>query len=204
MYDARSPHINSAEGLCRRALIPPRAPLAPVAAGVLSVGSQADSTNRVELEVAMLGRIAGVAGVALFVVVVPSPGWPQDAVKKVPMRPIASIGGKDVYKAYCAHCHGDDLKGRGPAVDGLPVPATDLTTIALRNNGTFSQGAVEASINGWERCREHSGTSGRVSRRRRRQRQPASRRAPCRRSDRSSRSSTRRKSGIGRSGCRTW
>ena len=151
MYDAGGFHIDYLERLCRRALIPPRAPLASITAGVLSVRSQTDATNGVELEVAMLGRIAGVAGVAFVVMVLPSRGWPQDTVKKVPMRAIASVGGKDVYKAYCAHCHGDDLKGHGPAAAGLAVPPTDLTTIALRNNGTFSPGAVEASINGWER-----------------------------------------------------
>jgi mono/diheme cytochrome c family protein len=67
------------------------------------------------------------------------------------MRPISSVAGKDVYKAYCENCHGEDLKGHGPDAAGLRVPPADLTTIALRHGGTFSSGAVQDEILGWHK-----------------------------------------------------
>jgi Cytochrome c len=80
-----------------------------------------------------------------------SPAWAQQAeVKRVQMRAIASVNGKDLYKEYCQSCHGEDLTGHGPASAGLRVPPPDLTTIALRNGGAFNAGAVEDRINGWK------------------------------------------------------
>jgi len=74
----------------------------------------------------------------------------QATVKRMTFRPIASVRGVDVYKAYCATCHGDDGKGQGPSAAGLKVKVPDLTTIAIRNGGNFSFGAVEDSINRWK------------------------------------------------------
>jgi mono/diheme cytochrome c family protein len=45
--------------------------------------------------------------------------------------------GKDMFKQYCAACHGLDAKGHGPARVALKVPAADLTTLAKRHGGEF-------------------------------------------------------------------
>lgn len=45
--------------------------------------------------------------------------------------------GKQMFKEYCAACHGLDAKGHGPARVALKVPAADLTTLAKRHNGEF-------------------------------------------------------------------
>jgi len=45
--------------------------------------------------------------------------------------------GKEMFKQYCAACHGLDAKGHGPARAALKVPAADLTTLAKRHDGTF-------------------------------------------------------------------
>jgi mono/diheme cytochrome c family protein len=45
--------------------------------------------------------------------------------------------GKDMFKQYCAACHGLDAKGHGPARAALKVPAADLTQLAKRNGGAF-------------------------------------------------------------------
>jgi len=71
---------------------------------------------------------------------------PQAVVKKMPLRAISSAASDQVYKASCENCHGEDLKGHGPDAAGLRVPPPDLTTIALRNGGTFAVGAVRAQI----------------------------------------------------------
>ena len=75
----------------------------------------------------------------------------QATVKKMEMRPIASVNGKDVYKAYCAGCHGDDLKGNGPWAAGMKVPPPDLTTYAVRHGGQFNAGGLQDYINGRNR-----------------------------------------------------
>ena len=45
--------------------------------------------------------------------------------------------GKQLYKDYCAACHGSDGKGHGPAAASLTKQPSDLTTLAKRNGGTF-------------------------------------------------------------------
>lgn len=61
---------------------------------------------------------------------------------------IASMYGPDLFQFYCATCHGRDGKGAGPVVPTLRVVPPDLTTIALRNGGTFPKERVEALVAG--------------------------------------------------------
>ena len=42
--------------------------------------------------------------------------------------------GKQMYKDYCAACHGIDGTGNGPAVQFLKTPPPNLTTMAMRYN----------------------------------------------------------------------
>lgn len=61
----------------------------------------------------------------------------EKTLKKVPMVQSDPASGKQMYKDYCAACHGIDGKGNGPAVEFLKSPPPDLTTMAKRNNGKF-------------------------------------------------------------------
>src|SRR5579862_1705297 len=45
--------------------------------------------------------------------------------------------GKDMFKQYCAACHGLDAKGHGPASVSLKVTPANLTTLSKRNGGEF-------------------------------------------------------------------
>ena len=45
--------------------------------------------------------------------------------------------GGQIYKQYCAACHGVDAKGHGPVGRALRKPAPDLTTLAKRHGGKF-------------------------------------------------------------------
>ena len=99
----------------------------------------------------MLGRPLVVANVVCALLAFSPAAWAQATVKAAPMRPIASVNGKDVYKAYCAGCHGDDLKGNGPLSAGMKVRPSDLTTIAVRHDGQFVTANIENYINGWNR-----------------------------------------------------
>lgn len=93
---------------------------------------------------------ARVTSLPCVLVACASVAWSQATVTPIPMRAISSVNGKDVYQAYCASCHGDDLRGHGPSAAGLRKPPPDLTTIALRNGGKFVAGNVEESINRWK------------------------------------------------------
>jgi len=63
------------------------------------------------------------------------------AQTKLETRPIQPVGvsGDEMFKTYCASCHGLDGKGRGPAAAALKVPATDLTKMAQRAGGKFEK-----------------------------------------------------------------
>jgi len=45
--------------------------------------------------------------------------------------------GAQMFKDYCASCHGVDGRGDGPAVAFLKTPPPDLRLMAQRNNGKY-------------------------------------------------------------------
>jgi mono/diheme cytochrome c family protein len=59
-----------------------------------------------------------------------------------------STYGPDLYRAYCASCHGKDGRGNGPVVPALKVPPPDLTLLAARQGGVFPAVEVEAILRG--------------------------------------------------------
>ena len=60
-------------------------------------------------------------------------------IKKVPVARTAKDSGPEMYKAYCASCHGLDGKGKGPAAAALKIPATDLTLLSKSKGGKFPE-----------------------------------------------------------------
>ncbi len=61
----------------------------------------------------------------------------QQAPKKTVSTTSAELSGGEIFKSYCATCHGSDAKGKGPMAAVLKVPPPDLTTLSKRNNGKF-------------------------------------------------------------------
>jgi mono/diheme cytochrome c family protein len=47
--------------------------------------------------------------------------------------------GRQIYKEYCASCHGSDGRGDGPVARSLRKPPSDLTTLAKRHGGAFPE-----------------------------------------------------------------
>ncbi len=45
--------------------------------------------------------------------------------------------GEQMYKQYCAACHGPDARGDGPLAPSLKTPPSDLTTLSKRHAGKF-------------------------------------------------------------------
>jgi mono/diheme cytochrome c family protein len=82
-----------------------------------------------------------------------TPAW---GASPVPL--IDSIQGDQLYKAYCASCHGLAGKGNGPMAAWLKVPPPDLTRIAARNDGKFPLARVDRIISGEETLASGHGT----------------------------------------------
>jgi mono/diheme cytochrome c family protein len=72
----------------------------------------------------------------------------QTTIKKSPARYTSPASGTEMYKAYCASCHGLTGKGDGPAAPALKATVPDLTTIKARNGGTFPSAHVVQIVRG--------------------------------------------------------
>ena len=59
------------------------------------------------------------------------------AINETQLPPTYVPSGSQMYKQYCATCHGADAKGHGPMAAVLKVPPPDLTTLAKRHDGKF-------------------------------------------------------------------
>ena len=76
-----------------------------------------------------------------------------------PTRLIDSVEGPDLYKAYCAVCHGLDGHGDGPMKLYLKAKTPDLTRISERNRSKFPREKVERIITGQAPLPAGHGTS---------------------------------------------
>ena len=54
--------------------------------------------------------------------------------------------GAQMFKDYCASCHGVDGRGSGSAVVFLKTPPPDLRTMAQRNNGKYPAAKVVSML----------------------------------------------------------
>jgi len=69
-------------------------------------------------------------------------------VKHVPITNAPSNSGKEMFKTYCAVCHGTEGKGNGPAASAMKVPPTDLTALSQKSGGKYPSAHVAAVIRG--------------------------------------------------------
>lgn len=58
---------------------------------------------------------------------------------------VKSTVGSELFRFYCANCHGTDARGRAAMTESRPA-APDLTELAQRNGGMFPRERVEAII----------------------------------------------------------
>lgn len=61
---------------------------------------------------------------------------------------IESMYGPDLYRHYCATCHGRDARGNGPAAAALKVPPPDLTVLSRSRKGVFPEADVARVLHG--------------------------------------------------------
>lgn len=79
----------------------------------------------------------------------PAGGPPASAVNGTPEpRGAAHVDGAQLFKTWCASCHGLTAQGNGPLAQALKVPVPDLTQIAAMNGGLFPTARVARVIDG--------------------------------------------------------
>jgi mono/diheme cytochrome c family protein len=90
--------------------------------------------------------------IAAVLCLVPAIGLAQGAgkptIKRESAKPTSSADGPQMFQSYCAACHGKTGKGDGPAAAALKTKPADLTTVAKRHGGTFSNKDFEDKVNG--------------------------------------------------------
>jgi mono/diheme cytochrome c family protein len=109
----------------------------------LSSFSHADRIEQVHTEVIMtrkaLRSIFFILLLSLFVLAAPSaPAQNKEkTIQKAPIQQTSPASGKEMFRSYCAACHGLAAKGGGPAAADLKTTPPDLTTLARRHGGEF-------------------------------------------------------------------
>ena len=71
----------------------------------------------------------------------------RSAVQPPQLLP-TSVFGPDLFRFYCASCHGIDGRGGGPVVAALKQRVPDLTMMASREGGVFPTARVTAIVSG--------------------------------------------------------
>jgi mono/diheme cytochrome c family protein len=96
-----------------------------------------------------LARWAACSGLALALA---PAAWPAQG-----SNPQASPAGsgRQLYRTYCASCHGTSGRGDGAMSQYLRIPPADLTTIAAGNKGVFPAEIIHRTIDGRRAVRAH-------------------------------------------------
>jgi mono/diheme cytochrome c family protein len=79
----------------------------------------------------------------------------QPKIEKGPITPVAASDAPKMFNTYCAVCHGNDGKGKGPAAAALTKAPADLTKISERNGGKFPDVKVRRYIEGLDEVAAH-------------------------------------------------
>jgi mono/diheme cytochrome c family protein len=76
---------------------------------------------------------------ALLLLLVGSPAWSAEYVQ---------MTGEELYRRFCASCHGAQGRGDGPVASSFKVEVPDLTLLARRAGGVFPRERVVRIIDG--------------------------------------------------------
>jgi len=85
-------------------------------------------------------------------------GQSTKEVKKIPASAVRADSGAEMFKTYCATCHGLEGKGTGPAAEALKTPPADLTMLTQKNGGKFPTNRVVHIMEGADEIRAHGST----------------------------------------------
>jgi cytochrome c553 len=69
-------------------------------------------------------------------------------IEHTTVKSTSAASGVEMYKTYCAVCHGVEGKGNGPAASALKARPADLSQLSKNNGGKFPALKVTAAIRG--------------------------------------------------------
>lgn len=100
-------------------------------------------------------------GVVVVVAASLSPVWamrtPSAPAQASTTGQPSQFAGSDLFRSYCATCHGTGGKGDGPLAEMLKKRPADLTLFARANNGTYPADMVGRIIDGRQPLAGHGG-----------------------------------------------
>jgi len=99
--------------------------------------------------------VAVVAMLSVFALGQAAPAPSTPTLKHVPITRTPSTSGKEMFKTYCAVCHGVDAKGNGPAAPAMKTVPTNLTALAQKSAGKYPAAHVAAVIRGQAATASH-------------------------------------------------
>jgi mono/diheme cytochrome c family protein len=82
---------------------------------------------------------------------------PDASTRQVTTSQQSTFAGSDLFRTYCASCHGAGAKGDGPIAELLKKRPADLTTFSRNNGGTFPAELVGKIIDGRQPVKGHGG-----------------------------------------------
>lgn len=65
--------------------------------------------------------------------------------------------GREVFRAFCAVCHGAEARGNGPMAEVLEIPPTNLTLLSASHDGRFPTFQTVRRIDGRDLLLAHGG-----------------------------------------------
>ena len=105
-----------------------------------------------------MAKTWGVCAVVVLAALVSSAGVTViGASPRTPPAQQTAFAGSDLFRTYCATCHGTGAKGDGPLAEMLKKRPADLTLFAKNNNGTYPAELVGRIIDGREPEPGHGG-----------------------------------------------
>jgi mono/diheme cytochrome c family protein len=82
-------------------------------------------------------------------------GQEQPKVNRQAPGMTQEIVGQEMFRFYCASCHGLDGKGKGPAAPALKKQPPDLTLLSKKYGGKFPRNTVSSVIEGNDFITDH-------------------------------------------------
>ncbi|HEY7748459.1 MAG TPA: c-type cytochrome [Aestuariivirgaceae bacterium] len=101
---------------------------------------------------AMLLTGAGVAAMLIIQMAAVVAAQDEDPSTTSPPR-----SAEAAFALYCAPCHGEDGRGNGPLAFAVSKPLPDLTTLTMRNGGSFPRERLARLIDGRDDIKAHTG-----------------------------------------------
>lgn len=104
--------------------------------------------------IASQSKFAGIVASILVAGVMFAPGLVTAATAQEYQQ---TTTGGEVFRTYCASCHGVTARGDGPLASSMNRKPANLTELAKRNDGQFPTEVVFKTIDGRQRVRGHGG-----------------------------------------------